>query len=106
MTVGEIISLTTTVWSIVKELINFYKHLEEKYGWGKNLTPEVKKDIQVKKMSEFDKNTVAVFEAKGLPVPDKNTQAYIREVVHEKVSGKPSSKLRKAGKTSGTTRSY
>ena len=88
MKIGKIISIIQVVWGIVKELLDFYKHLEEKYHWGQDKGAEIKKEIRDKKRKEFDEHTVKTFTARGLPAPSRETQAYVRELVHEKVSGK------------------
>lgn len=99
MKVKEIIAIVKVAWDIISQLINFYKHLEEKYQWGKNKGTDVRAAVRDKKRDEFDANTVAVFTAKGLPEPDRSVQAYIRETVHEKVSGKKT--ISRRGKTAG-----
>ena len=92
----EIWKIVALVWTIVKELIKFYKHLEEKYHWGKDKGPDVKREIRDKKRNELDAEIVALIKSRGLPEPDRETQAYIRERVHDRMS-----KKKRSGKTRG-----
>lgn len=85
----EIIKILTIVYDIIKALVKVYQELEEKYKWGSKQGPDVKAAVRDKKRSEFDTATVKLFEAKGLPKPERETQAYIRELVHSKVGVKP-----------------
>ena len=84
----EIIKIVTMVYDIIKALVKIYNELNEKYKWSSAKGPEVRAAIRDKKRSEFDAAAARLFEAKGLPEPSRDAQAYIREFVHSKVSAK------------------
>ena len=92
MKIGQIIQMITLAFSIIKELIKFYHHLEEKFGWGKNQGPDIKAAIRGKKRDAMDTKIVETFLKRGLPEPDRNVQAFVRETIHKRVSGKTAKK--------------
>lgn len=91
------VKIAWQVIAILRELIKMYKSLEKRFGWGKNRGPEVKKAIRDKKRAALDRTIFEVFNKAGLPEPDRNMQAYIREAIH----GALDDKQKKKGKTAG-----
>jgi len=90
----QIIAIVKTVYSIAKVLFKVYQMLERRFQWSKNQGPDVKKEIRKRKRAALDAAIVEQFKKHGLPEPDRETQAYVRERVHDIMS-------RRRGKTAG-----